>query len=285
MANPRRTRARRGRRPGWKLGLAVLASITIVTLDYRGDLRGAISGLRRGASDVVSPLTGAVDDVLHPIGSFLAGAVNYGAVQEQNAKLRRQLRQERGDQGEVQRLRATLAELTTLEHLPWADVGSIPTVIAQVTAANASNFDDTVVLDKGTTDGVTAGMPVVDGQGLVGQVVAATSGQATVQLVTDARTVVSVTYGSAGALATVDGGGPGDALGVDYVPPGTALRRGEVLATSAQSLATMPAGIPVARVTAYRSDPTATAETVEAAPVARLSDLGYVDVLQWEPAG
>lgn len=285
MARPRRNRARRGRRTGWKVGLLVLASITIITLDYRGDLRGTIADARHAATDVVSPLAGAVDDVLHPIGGFLAGAVNAGALQQENAKLRLQLRADSGDPGEVQRLRATLDQLTALEHLPWADVGSIPTVIAQVTATNTSNYDDTVVLDKGTAEGVEAGMPVVDGKGLVGQVVAATSGQATVQLLTDARTVVSVTYGTAGALASVDGTGPGGALDVQYIPPGTALRLGMVVSTSAQSLATMPAGIPVARITSYRSDPTATAETVQAVPVAHLSDLGYVDVLQWEPSG
>lgn len=285
MARARRTRARRGKRTAWKVGLLALVSITLITLDYRGQLRGPVSGARRVASDVVSPLTGAVDDVLHPIGSFFAGAVNYGSLQQQNAKLRLELRKRSAAQAAVQRLQSELDQLTALDKLPWASALSVPTVVAEVAGTNASNFDETVVLNKGTADGVDKGMPVVDGKGLVGQVVAATAHQATVQLVTDARTVVSVTYGTAGALASVDGGGPGSALSVQYVNPGTVLHRGMVLTTSSQALATLPAGIPVARITAYRSDPSATAESVQAQPVARLSNLGYVDVLQWEPPG
>lgn len=265
--------------------MLVLASITIITLDYRGYFRGVFSALRHGANDVVSPLSSGVDDVLRPVGSFLAGAVNAGTLQQQNAKLRLQLGRDAADKSQLQTLRSTLDQLTALEHLPWAAISSIPTVIAQVTGANASNFDDTIVLNKGTAAGVGVDMPVVDGRGLVGQVVSATADQATVRLVTDARVVVSVTYGSAGALAQVDGTGPGNPLTVQYVPPGTALATGTVLDTSSQSLATMPAGIPVARVTSVRSDPSATAETVQATPMARLSNLGYVDVLQWEPSG
>lgn len=262
----------------------MLASITIITLDYRGDLRGAISGLRRGASDAVSPLTGAVDGVLHPVGSFFAGAVNYGALQQENAKLRHELRRRSANQGEVQRLQATLNQLTALEHLPPADTNSLRYVTAAVSGVNASNFDATIVLNKGSANGVTAGEPVVDGKGLVGQVVSASSHQATVQLVTDARTTVAVTYGS-GGQAAVQGGGPGHSLSVDYVSPGAKLRKGMVLATSAQGLSTYPPGIPVARITAFHSDPTATSETVQATPVAALGNLGYVDVLQWVPSG
>lgn len=285
MARPRRSRVRRGRRTGWKVGVLLLASVTLITLDFRGQLRGPVSVARRAASDVVSPLTGAVDAVLHPVGSFLAGAVDYGALAQQNAKLRWQLQHARGNQGEVQRLRTVLGQLTALQHLPWASAGSARSVIAAVSGANASNFVQTISLNKGTSEGIAAGMPVVDGLGLVGQVVTVTAHQATVRLVTDARSVVPVTYGTAGALASVDGTGPGGALSVAYVPPGTALRRGMVLTTSATQLADMPPGIPVARVTAFHSDPSATTETVQAAPVAKLGGLGYVDVLQWQAPG
>lgn len=280
-----RPRTRRGRRTGWKVGVLVLASVTIITLDYRGDLRGLFSGVRHAANDVVSPLSGAVDDVLRPVGSFLAGAVDHGTLEQENAKLRLQVSRDAATKGEMQRLKASYEELATLQHLPWSDVASIPAVTAAVTGQNTSNFDATVILDKGTAAGVDPGMPVVDGRGLVGQVVQATGHSAVVQLVTDTRSVVSVTYGTAGALASVDGTGPGGALSVQYVSPGTPLRTGMVLTTSSQALSSMPSGIPVARITTFRSEPTATAETVAAAPVARLSDLAYVDVLQWEPPG
>jgi len=285
VARTRRRRARRGQRAGWKVAVLALASITIITLDVRGDLHGAVSGLRRAANDAVAPLSGAVDDVLHPVGSFLAGAVNYGALAQQNAKLRLELRREQGDRTELQRLQATIDQLTALDHVPGVDIASIPAVVAEVSIASPSNFSASVVLDKGTADGVATGMPVVDGLGLVGQVVSASAHQATVQLVTDPRSAVPVTYGTAGALASVDGTGPGQPLSVQFIPPRTPLRRGMLLTTAPQSPQTYPTGIPVARITSFHADPTATSETVAAKPVAALGDLGYVEVLQWLPPG
>jgi len=263
----------------------ILLSITIITLDYRGDLRGTISGARRSATDAVAPLDRVVDDVLHPVGSFLAGAVNYGSLQEQNAKLRAELQRRNAAAGELQRLRRTTDELAALEHLPWADVASISTVTAEVIATNASNFEATVVLDKGTKQGLAVGMPVADGSGLVGQIVQVDSGQCTVRLITDASSVVSVTIGGSGDLATVDGAGIGRSLPVLYVSPTMHLKRGMDLVTSGQQLGTYPKGIPVARITAFHSTPSATSQTVRATPIADLGTLSYVDVLQWEPPG
>lgn len=265
--------------------MLVLLSITIITLDYRGDLRGTISGARRSATDAVAPLDGVVDDILHPVGSFLAGAVNYGSLQQENAKLRAELQRRDAAPGELQRLRRTTDQLAALEHLPWADVAAIPTVTAEVIGTNASNFDATVVLDKGTAAGVAVGMPVVDGAGLVGRVVQVASGQSTVQLVTDVRSVVSVTLGATGNLATLDGTGPGSALSVQYVAPTVHLRRGMPLVSSGQQLGTIPKGIPVARITSFHASASATSQTVRATPVADLTNLAYVDVLVWEPSG
>ena len=285
MPKRRSTRVRRARRSGLGIGLLVLLSITLITLDYRGDLRGSIAGARRAANDAVAPLQQGVDDVLHPIGSFLAGAVHYGTLQQENAKLRLQVRNDAGALARAQAVQRTASQLATLEHLPWAVVANIPTVTAAVIGSNPSNFESTVVLNKGTTDGVAVGNPVVDGKGLVGRVVQASRSQCTVQLLVDVRTVVSVQLGTSANLATLDGGGPSGTLAVKYVPTTVHLRRGMLLTTSGQQLGLFPRGIPVATVRAFHATPSATDQVVTATPVAALHDLAYVDVLQWEPPG
>src|ERR1700691_3863889 len=81
-------RTRRARRPRLTIGLLILASITIITLDYRGDGHAAIHSLKNGASDAFSPVQRGVDAVTHPVGSFLAGAFNGGQLEQENAKVR-----------------------------------------------------------------------------------------------------------------------------------------------------------------------------------------------------
>jgi rod shape-determining protein MreC len=276
-------RTRRARRPRLTIGLLVLASITIITLDYRGDGHGAINSLKNGASDAFSPVQRGVDAVTHPVGSFLAGAFNGGQLEQENAKLRSEVSQlqqqtlsERASQNAVKSIEA-------LNHLTWYP--NIPTVTAQVISQNPSNFAATVEIDRGTATGVEVGMPVVGGGGLVGSVISTSSSTATVQLITDFGSQVGVTFGSSsGNEAQVNGEGIGKSLTVSYILPGTALRKGEILTTSGLPDLNFPPLIPVAKVTRSASNASSTAETVTAVPTADLAQLSYVDVLQWQPA-
>ena len=277
----RTRRARRTRNIRVTLLLLVLASITIITLDYRGHANGIISGLRRGANDALTPIQRGVDAVTHPIGSFLAGAANAGAIQQQNARLRVEIGRL---QGQALARQGTAAQLHTLEelvHLPFA--GGIPTTTGEVIGLNTSDFASTVTLDVGRDRGVAVGMPVVGGAGLVGQVVDSWSTGCTVRLVTDVRSAVGARYGPTGALALAQGTGSDQPLDILYIAPGTQLQRGEVLTTSGLQQAQFPPGIPVATISSYTDSGSSTQESVTAKPVADLDELEYVDVLLWLP--
>ena len=84
---------RRSRRPRTTLLILVLASVTIITLDARGGLDRITSGVKSVASDAFAPIRSGVDDIVEPVGSFLAGAVHYGAVRQQNQKLQSEIDQ------------------------------------------------------------------------------------------------------------------------------------------------------------------------------------------------
>jgi rod shape-determining protein MreC len=277
-------RTRRPRRPRLTIGLLVLASINIITLDYRGDAHGEISSLKNAASDAFSPVQRGVDAVTHPIGSFLAGAFNGGELEQENSKLRAangaMARQLLAHQAMADQLKS----LQVLEHLPWT--GSIPTQTAKVVNLNPSNFAATVKLDVGTGEGIEPGMPVVGGAGLIGQVIAVSSSTSTVRLITDADpgSQIGVTFGtSSGNVASVQGGGIGRSLTVNLIPPGTPIHKGEVLTTSGLPDLAYPPSIPVATITKFSSTSSATQESVTAEPLADLDQLAYVDVLLWEP--
>src|ERR1700722_17120255 len=76
---PRRTRRARGARRGMTIGLLVVASIAIITLDYRGQAHGVISSAKRDAHDAFSPVQRGVDALARPVGSFLAGDAEFVA--------------------------------------------------------------------------------------------------------------------------------------------------------------------------------------------------------------
>ncbi len=280
----------RRRRPGRSrrsitIGLLVLASVTIITLDYRGGGHSAITGIKRVAHDAFSPVQHGVDAVVRPIGSFFAGAVNYGSVEQQNARLRNELGQYQRQALESQAERQEIATLTQLDHLPW--VGCIPVLPAEVVALNPSDFVATLQLNVGTAAGAAVGMPVVGGSGLVGQIIEAWSDGSTVRLVTDPDSVVGVRLGAADhpMYAEVQGSGIGKSLALNFVPPETpGLHKNETLFTSGLAAASFPPNIPVAKIKSFSSTPSSTQEAISAQPLSDLSSLQYVDVMEWEPA-
>jgi rod shape-determining protein MreC len=273
---------RRSRRPRTTLFILVLASVTIITLDARGGFHRITSGVKSVAADAFAPVRAGIDDVIEPIGSFLAGSVHYGAVRQANQKLQAQIDQLKGEQASQQDVEQRLSQLSALLNLPF--IGNLQSVPAEVTNYGTSNFASTVDISVGRRQGVQLGMPVVGAGGLVGQVVQANHSTSTVRLVTDGQSSVGVVYGSAGSLAVLSGQGSGKPLSGELVPSNTALTSGEVFTTSGLQGAIFPGGIPVAKVVSSKTGSTASEESVTLQPLADLSHLRYVSVVLWGPS-
>jgi rod shape-determining protein MreC len=231
---------------------------------------------------VYAPLRQGVLDIISPIGNFFAGAFNYGSVRAQNEQLQRTIGELRATAAEQPFERNQLHALTTLENLPFLQ--SLPVVTAQTIDEYASNFTATITLDKGRDDGVDVGYPVVAAGGLVGQVIQSFHHTCVVRLVTDGQSKVGVTFGSSNQYTgIVDGQGPGNDMTADLVAPHTPLRKGERMYTSGLQAASFPPGIPVATVQSFHTAAGASQETIKVDPAADLSQLAYVDVVQWVP--
>ncbi len=262
------------------LVMLVLASITIITLDYRGDARNTIGSARDAARDILAPIQGAVSDLLHPIGQFFSGAVNYSSAQSENEALQRENGQLRREMAENSIAEQQLRQLLSQLHLPFVE--NVTTVTAQVIDQSTSNFQLEIEIDRGTHDGVGIGMPVVDGAGLAGTVVSAGSSTSMVELLEDPRSSVAVRFGS-NQFAAANGQGPGEPLSLNFVESSEPLRRGEIVFTSGLLGAAYPADIPVGTVSSVQSTPGSPTKTASVAPFVDFSNLQYVTVVQWLP--
>jgi rod shape-determining protein MreC len=282
--------SRRTRRPRTTLLILLLASVTIITLDARGGLDRVTSGMKSVAADAFSPVRSGVNDIVEPVGSFLAGAVHYGSVRQQNQKLEQQNGQLREQQASAANTEQAMKALSALLNLPF--IGNLQMVPAEVTNYGTTDFAATVDLDVGRDQGVQLGMPVVGAGGtagvggLVGQVVQANHNTSTVRLITDGQSSVGVSYGSQGGpLSVIEGQGSGKPLTAELIRPNAPVSKGEQFFTNGFSGAIFPAGIPVAQVVKVSNGATASQESVTAQPLADLNRLRYVSVLLWGPSG
>jgi rod shape-determining protein MreC len=278
---------RRPSRARFLLVILVLMSVTLITLDQRGG-RSALTSVRTHVQDVTRPVQSAVHDLLRPVGNFLTGAADYGSLRHQNQLLRQQIAAMQAGSVAAAAAEARAGAVLKQDHLSF--VGSVPTVMADVIEDGSSNYEATIVIDKGASDGIALGQPVVAAGGLVGSIGSVTSTTATVRLLTDPAFVVGVDLGR--AVGAAAGTGLGQTLDVSFVSPPTGpgnlestyrLKIGTTVVTSGLDLAAFPAGIPVATVASFANPPGATDPIVTLRPLVDLTRLSLVSVELWSP--
>lgn len=280
-------RPRRSRRTLIVLLVLVLISVTVISIDESGRTHSITSGLKSVATTVFTPLRSGVNGVLHPIGDLFAGALHYGSLQEENHKLQAEVGKLRQQAAQAAHAQAQLRRLDKLlRSHALQSLATLHLIAADTTARQESNFTATITIDKGRSDGVADTDPVVGGGGLVGKVVFAGHTSAKVQLITDGSSTVGVTFGTPPSYAVVKGQGPGRAMKATLTVAATAtqVKVGQKMFTNGQAGASFPSGIPVARVSSVRTSPGANQKDVRVQPLADLSTLAYVQVVQWSTA-
>ena len=270
--------SRRGGRSRLTLVFLILTSITVITLDFRGDGAGLIGSLRDGAVDTLSPVRSVAASVLDPVGDALAGVTGYGDLEEENAALRARVADLEGTSLRDEGAEEELEEARRLLELDIA--GDVPRVNARVVSTPVSNFEQTIELDQGADDGVDVDMPVVTGAGLVGRVVGVSGSRSTVQLLTDPASAVGVRLSRSSEVAVASGEGPGAPLSLDFVDAEADVDVLELVVTDGLDGSMFPPDIPVGRVAMAEAAPGELQRRVEVRPVADLAQLRLVSVLR-----
>jgi rod shape-determining protein MreC len=261
--------------------LLVLTAITLLTLDERGTGSTVINRVRGDARDAFAPVRDATDAVLQPVGNFFEGVIHYGDLKAENARLRQQNESLRGQALQAQD--ANRERQALLDQLDLTYVGDIPKVRSRIVSTAASNFELTVEIDRGTSNGVAKGMPVVSGAGLVGRVVEVSHHRATVLLLTDPTFSVGVRLSASQDVGVASGKGVRSPLDVDLISRDTKVSKDEVVVTSGLQQSVFPPGIPVGKVLDAHTPPGALQQIVTIDPVVDLQRLEFVTVLQWSP--
>jgi rod shape-determining protein MreC len=248
----------------------LIVAIALITFDFRD---GGTSSAHSFGGRIFGPAEQLSDDVT---GWFRGGgnSAEVSALQQQNDQLRAQLAQ-------AQVSGQNAAQLGSLLHLTGKDGYKI--VTASVIAAGGA-YSDTVTISAGSSDGITANETVLNGDGLVGSVIATSSTTATVQLANDAGATVGIRMvgsGQIGALTgAVDSFGGTALLKLTLFSATATLKRGEELVTfgSVGGRPYVP-GIAIGKVTTVTTEPGSLTPTALVKPFADFTGLGVLGVV------
>ena len=186
--------------------------------------------------------------------------------------------------GQAQRLSSALAEVARYKTLlnSVREVKAEP-VVARITALSPDVARHSVILDKGASDGLREGQPVLSAEGLMGQLLWVGDRSSAAILITDGAHALPVQVNRSGLRAVAEGTGDINRLVIKHLPSATDIRVGDLLVSSGLG-GRFPHGYPVARVTNVTVSPGAAFALVQAAPTSRLDRGRYVLVAVPESA-
>lgn len=141
-------------------------------------------------------------------------------------------------------------------------------LIAEPLLINIVPYENLLVVNKGERHGVRAGQAVVDGHGVVGQVLRVTSRTADIVMITDPSHATPVQINRTGLRTLAVGNGRTDRIDLPYLPGNADMEPGDLLVTSGLD-GVFPEGYPVARIIVRPEGDSGPTRTV-AVPVARL---------------
>lgn len=132
-----------------------------------------------------------------------------------------------------------------------------------------------LILNKGARDGVFVGQPLIDAEGLMGQIVEVSSGTSTALLITDVTHSVPVQVNRNGVRAIAEGTGALGSMEVRHVSPTADIQAGDLLVTSGLG-GRFPEGYPVAVVKEVERNTGEPFARVVAVPTAALDRTRHV---------
>jgi rod shape-determining protein MreC len=250
---------------GAKTVFFVACALLLMLLDRQ---QGYLDTARHTLSVVVYPLRWAVNAPFAMARWTGEALTTRAQLRDENAALD----QERTElRLRLQKLEALEAENERLRELMGSARGlSERVLVAELMRVDLDPFKHRVLLDKGGNDGLADGQPVIDADGVFGQVAHAGPATAEVVLITDPSHALPIEVNRNGMRTIAVGTGDIDRLTLPYLPNSADIIEGDLLVTSGLG-GRFPRGYPVGRVTSVTRDATRAFAVVDAQPAAALN--------------
>jgi rod shape-determining protein MreC len=267
--------------------LAALVALCLVLLTaYFGESAGGgLHSVQRGAMEVLAPIQEGANRALKPFRDLFGWFGDTLDAKEERDQLKTERDALRQENARLQLEAGRLADEERWRELSSAtDLDRYEPVTARVYARSPSTWYSRAEINKGSSDGLEVGQPVVNGGGLVGKVESVSDGNAVVMLLTDEDFGVSAIAAQSREPGTIETAvGSSNELVLDLVPQAGLVRRGERIVTagtkSARWPSLFPTGILIGTVTRVEDGEGDLDRRIRVRPAADLRRLDLVRVL------
>ncbi len=244
--------------------IVVLVSILFLVIDFRSS---RLDGVRSVLSTLAYPIQKLVSFPSDVMGGVADTLKSYSDIKKENALLKQKKMINRVKLLKFAALEKENIRLRGLLENSF-ELGE-QTLSAELLSVNLVPYEHVVVINKGARFGVHVKQPLLNVNGIVGQVIKALPLSSEVMLITDPNHAIPVQVNRNGLRTIAMGSGQLDRLNLPFLPNNADIVQGDLLVTSGLG-GTFPQGYPVAVVGDVIVQPNKPFASIFATPKAKL---------------
>lgn len=264
----------KGPSPQLRLFLAIIFSASLILVDTRLD---AFSGVRFVLNSTVAPIQYMANLPRTMFDGMYERLNSRQDLVENNTALKNEILLLKSEVGLLEQYKEENQRLRKLLGSPF--VRDEKKMVTEVMAVDSSPYRHQVVIDKGYRDGVYVGQPVINENGIVGQITFVAASNARVLLLVDSNSSIPVQVVRNDIRVIATGSGDVDSIYLEHISLSTDIQEGDLLVTSGLG-GRYPEGYPVATVSNVNSDNSLQFAQINSTPVVEFDRLRYL-LLVW----
>lgn len=262
------------RKIGWLI-LLVALSIILMTVWSRESDTGPIHRVRVTTETVAAPISSAGKWVSTPFRGFFSWMSDLGVSRGQLSELR--------DQNKELRARVVALEETRLDNKRLSELINSTNaqgykgVTATVIGLPPSAWNQVIITDKGSKDGIEINMPALGPYGLIGQVIEVGPTYSRIRLLTDQKSGVASLIQRGRKTGITKGSISGDLM-LDFISAESTVTAGDVVLTSGLG-GVYPKGLLIGEVLEVSKETNALYKSIKLTPANDISTVENVLIL------
>lgn len=252
--------------------ITIVIFVTIV-LHYAGWIAPIENFIKR----IINPTSGLIYSLSVSAGDSMEKFDSVEELQSAYADLKEQHASQQIDQVRFQMLKDENQELR--KQLGFFTSSTDERAVASVIGRNIDTLGSTILIDKGSDNGVEVGNPVVAGAGaMIGVVVIADNRTAIVRLINDNQSKVAATIMNKDKSIGLVEGGFGIGVQMNFIPQNEQINIGDIITTSGLTR-NIPRGLIIGVVEAIEQEAYQPFQRAIISPTADLDSLILVSVI------
>lgn len=260
---------------GRELVVCLVISVVLFTVGVRTGEDGPLGAVRGAFQTVTTPVRLVGSAITMPFQGLGNIFSNLTADQATLSELQAENDELRSRNAELEEAEQTATRLQGL--LDLQSSYNLQSTAAHIISGSSDSWSSTVTIDKGTSSGLSVGMPVTSSSGVIGQIVECGATSSTVLLVTDESSSISAMVQSSRAQGMLDGSAAGE-VRLDMIRTDQTVEVGDIVVTSGLG-GVFPKGLPLGKVTSVEKNPGSMYYTIVVEPYAHTENAEEVLVI------